>query len=155
MTWSEGLRGARQEGQRMTQKAQSAVLTQRFIDASFQVRELLQLLKPRNVSRFSKSFVQFLLEFGQSAGASSKIIDDGARGTFRGGIEPRCKGTRVGQSHFEVVSLPAISCVRASAVSSSFPRGWPLSSFPCCRRARRSTRSVGLFRRRFTAAIAS
>ena len=54
-----------------------------------------------------------------------------------------------------MVSEPAMSWVRASAVSSSRPSFSPLASRPSMRRARRSTRSgFGFSRRWATRAIA-
>ncbi len=51
---------------------------------------------------------------------------------------------------------PAINCVRASAVNSSRPRGFPFSSLPCCSLLRRSSWSAPnpLSSREDTAAIA-
>lgn len=54
----------------------------------------------------------------------------------------------------DVVSLPAMSCVSASAVSSAGGIGFPSSSRAFCSFASRSSRSLGCARRRATAATA-
>jgi hypothetical protein len=52
---------------------------------------------------------------------------------------------RIAHEVFDVVSEPAINCVRASAVSSARPSFWPDSSFPSMRRASKSIRSASCF----------
>ena len=66
----------------------------------------------------------------------------GERKREKGGEKQEKTRRKKINTHFEVVSDPAISCVCASAVNSSLPIGLPSSSFPSCNLLNKSTLSV-------------
>jgi hypothetical protein len=82
--------------------------------------------------------VELLLELREDVRVRGEMVEDGAgrvgRRICQGGSETGSdwQTRETGAAQERDAPEPAISCVSASAVSSSRPIGWPLSSLPFC-----------------------
>lgn len=128
-----------------------------FVDTRLEVWHKFDQISSSNaIVLCSEMFVQLDVQFVLNRSVAGEVVQNSTCGTGEVMIVALERQLRriARMAYLEVVSEPAISKVKASAVNSSFPIGLPSLSRPSWSLLRRSTRSVGVARRLATAMIA-